>query len=214
MSKEDASLTNNLQNLELEPAGSAKTMKTSEELNPFRRKRSKSLSSVNIFGTTCNCNKKQLFRLKNTTSFKRQSNSKRILREPMLKVIKCSKCQDGTTEHEKCKRGKSSKLFGDASDNPDQDFRSIIDACKQLSLANANDGVENYLLPSFQSVRSVRRNQNTRSESSSSVSSCSHQARMSAPTPCDVTIDELASYFETFVHIPKKMSSMAEMMYI
>lgn len=30
----------------------------------------------------------------------------------------------------------------------------------------------------------------------------------------DVTIDELASYFETFVHIPKKMSSMAEMMYI
>lgn len=30
----------------------------------------------------------------------------------------------------------------------------------------------------------------------------------------DVNIDELASYFETFVHIPKKMSSMAEMMYI
>lgn len=30
----------------------------------------------------------------------------------------------------------------------------------------------------------------------------------------DVTIDELASYFETLVHIPKKMSSMAEMMYI
>lgn len=30
----------------------------------------------------------------------------------------------------------------------------------------------------------------------------------------DVTIDELASYFDTFVHIPKKMSTMAEMMYI
>ena len=40
-------------------------------------------------------------------------------------------------------------------------------------------------------------------------STCSQQARMN----CDVTIDELASYFETFVHIPKKMSSMAEMMY-
>lgn len=39
--------------------------------------------------------------------------------------------------------------------------------------------------------------------------SCSQQARLN----CDVTIDELASYFETFVHIPKKMSSMAEMMY-
>ncbi|XP_034100341.1 uncharacterized protein LOC117565376 [Drosophila albomicans] len=30
----------------------------------------------------------------------------------------------------------------------------------------------------------------------------------------DVTIGELASYFDTMVHIPKKMSSMAEMMYI
>lgn len=49
--------------------------------------------------------------------------------------------------------------------------------------------------------------------SSASSSSCSQQARMNT-TNCDVTIDELASYFETFVHIPKKMSSMAEMMYI
>lgn len=49
--------------------------------------------------------------------------------------------------------------------------------------------------------------------STSSSSSCSQQARMNS-TNCDVTIDELASYFETFVHIPKKMSSMAEMMYI
>lgn len=55
-------------------------------------------------------------------------------------------------------------------------------------------------------------------------SSCSQQALLNqttvttaaatAGTECDVTIDELASYFETFVHIPKKMSSMAEMMYI
>lgn len=39
--------------------------------------------------------------------------------------------------------------------------------------------------------------------------SCSQQARLN----CDVTIDELASYFETYVHIPKNMSSMAETMY-
>lgn len=33
--------------------------------------------------------------------------------------------------------------------------------------------------------------------------------------PCtdDITIDELASYFEDLVHIPKKMSDMAELMY-
>lgn len=41
--------------------------------------------------------------------------------------------------------------------------------------------------------------------------SCSIQARM---TPDDTNIDELASYFDLFVHIPKKMSHMAEMMYI
>lgn len=50
---------------------------------------------------------------------------------------------------------------------------------------------------------------------SSGGQSCSQQARMSASGSCDdVTIDELASYFDVFVHIPKKMSHMAEMMYI
>ncbi|XP_055604390.1 uncharacterized protein LOC129752642 [Uranotaenia lowii] len=50
--------------------------------------------------------------------------------------------------------------------------------------------------------------------SPSSSASCSTQARLNSTMPCDITIDEMASYFETLVHIPKKMSSMAEMMYI
>ncbi|XP_035905975.1 uncharacterized protein LOC118509461 [Anopheles stephensi] len=54
---------------------------------------------------------------------------------------------------------------------------------------------------------------NALSASSSAAASCSQQARLNA-MPCDVTIDEMASYFETLVYIPKKMSSMAEMMYI
>lgn len=37
---------------------------------------------------------------------------------------------------------------------------------------------------------------------------CSQQARVD-----DLTVEELASYFEDFVYIPKKMSTMAEMMY-
>jgi hypothetical protein len=37
---------------------------------------------------------------------------------------------------------------------------------------------------------------------------CSQQARLD-----DVTIDELAGYFENYVHIPRKMSTMAERMY-
>lgn len=53
----------------------------------------------------------------------------------------------------------------------------------------------------------------TANAASHGTASCSQQALMNQ-TNCDVTIDELASYFETFVYIPKKMSSMAEMMYI
>lgn len=52
---------------------------------------------------------------------------------------------------------------------------------------------------------------------SSSRFSCSQEAGSSGASPRnsdDVTIVELASYFDTMVHIPKKMSSMAEMMYI
>lgn len=47
--------------------------------------------------------------------------------------------------------------------------------------------------------------------------SCSQEASNTSSNSrnCDdVTIVELASYFDTMVHIPKKMSSMAEMMYI
>jgi hypothetical protein len=44
--------------------------------------------------------------------------------------------------------------------------------------------------------------------------SCSQQALIEASTGSDdITIDELASYLELMVHIPKKMSPMAEMMY-
>lgn len=44
--------------------------------------------------------------------------------------------------------------------------------------------------------------------------SCSQQAMWNPSANSDVTTDELACYFETIVHIPKKMSTMAEMMYI
>lgn len=227
MSKEDVTLSNNLKNLEINEVKHVKLKPNSDVItNPFmRRRRSKSLSSVNIFTTTCNCIKKQQIpRVKNTVQFKSTSKCKKILREPILKLIGNSKCACDSKSPSGC------KLFGQKARNSDQDFRSIVNACQQLSLANANDGVQDYLLPSFQSIRFVENNVNKTQSSTESPnassnnnsnnsnnnnnSSCSQQARMSASPPCDVTIDELASYFETFVHIPKKMSSMAEMMYI
>lgn len=214
MSNEDANLSNTLQKLDIEPESVKKSLADSP--NPFmRRKRSKSLSSVNIFGSSCSCPKKQL-RLRNTTSFKRTPPVRKVLREPVLKFIQCSKCSDRRNPNEtKCERTGDvvKNIFGHSSEK-DQDFKSIVAACEQLSLANANDGVQDYSLPVFREVRSTQRSDSQKAESSSINSSCSHQARMSAAPPCDVTIDELASYFETFVHIPKKMSSMAEMMYI
>jgi len=45
-----------------------------------------------------------------------------------------------------------------------------------------------------------------------SPSSCSQQALMETVND-DITINELASYLDEYVYIPKKMSQMAEMMY-
>lgn len=265
--KEEVTLTNNLlRNLvlndkERDPSRLAinsdvKTSTTAMIINPFmRRKRSKSLSSVNnnLFGG-CSCDKK-LSRVRNVTQFKSYTkNNKKILREPVLKLFYsnviccCDDKKDDDVYKADCQQYDKDcikhKLFGSCN-GKEPNFRTIVNACKQLSLANANDGVQDYLLPSFQGIRldldRKHRQNNTDSDTNVtnwsqpstscctntncstinctgtncvSNSSCSQQARMSASPPCDITIDELASYFETFVHIPKKMSSMAEMMYI
>lgn len=135
------------------------------------------------------------------------SNSIRLgkyLRKPKLKQLHdrqpndlwsliddCSNMSLMRCESSNCQRPHRSKRNQDPSSHP-----PIID----------NDSVNEVA----QNRGNVSANANTVNCSSSS---CSQQARMPSNN-CDVTMDELASYFETFVHIPKKMSSMAEMMYI
>lgn len=182
-------------------------------INPFmRRRRSKSLSSIN-FGSPCECIKRNQT-IRHTTSFKRPN--KKILREPILKFVRCKHNSSETKPHtikiHKSHKRKE-KLFGQCSNHNDQDFKSIIDACEQLSLDSSDVNLSNYSAPSFMRARS-HSNIQISDSTNSNMGSCSHQARMNVNPPCDITIDELASYFETFVHIPKKMSSMAEMMYI
>lgn len=118
------------------------------------------------------------------------------------------------------------------------DFKSLVNDCSNMTLSSSHDSDgkphkwKNYQTPNdigsatsstaaaivissvgLDSSISTPMNTSMSSNSSTGSSSCSQQARMNSSN-CDVTIDELASYFETFVHIPKKMSSMAEMMYI
>lgn len=204
MEQDDPKLTSGLQRLKIQ-LSAEQTEPQEASANPFmRRKRSKSLSNINkLFGAPCSCKTKH-HHPRSTVKFKHNSTGKRkLLREPILKLL----------DHKRCRKGAKKKdVFGQCSRGGEQNFKSLIDGCLKLNLANVNDGVQDYGY-----VRQVRRKEDSAPESDGATglsTTCSHQARMSVAPPCDVTIDELASYFETFVHIPKKMSSMAEMMYI
>ncbi|KAL3275543.1 hypothetical protein HHI36_020302 [Cryptolaemus montrouzieri] len=205
MSEEDLNLSNNMKKLEIENISNKIKATEQQVFNPFMRRRSKSLSSIN-FGA-CDCSK-NVQSIKHTTSFKR--TNRKILRDPILKYVRCFHNSD--VKLAKCKSYTSKRkdrLFGHGSHN-DQDFKTILDGCEQLNISRCD--YKRYSSPSFLCARSQT---NVVQRSDSSVgTSCSTQARMNMAPPCDVTIDELASYFETLVHIPKKMSSMAEMMYI
>lgn len=205
MSREDVNLLNSLEKLELDIKISKKATDDSKS-NPFmRRRRSKSLSSLN-FGSTCNCIH-QPQSVKHTTSFKKPN--KKILRDPVLKFLKYTqKVNKGTLLNQR-----KEKQFGERFNHAD-DFKSLINGCELLSIGNNEANTGNFSTPSFLQAQSHNGVQRSDNNATTSVGSCSHQARMNVNPPCDVTIDELASYFETFVHIPKKMSSMAEMMYI
>lgn len=166
-----------------------------------------------------------------------------IIKEAVLKLNNSnsnylSENLASTLLEEACKlsiSSKNCKTFGRGSVT--KDFKALnISPDSRLVKDDASIEQESFNTSSFQRVRSntmpsLKRGpgpgggdaassaaQNDVQNSSgstqnSSSSTCSIQARISPP-PCDVTIDELASYFDEFVHIPKKMSHMAEMMYI
>lgn len=122
--------------------------------------------------------------------------------------------------------GKESKKPTFGQNKSFSDFRSLIEQCSNISLATRPEQTSHdFTQKSFKTLRNSNKESIDRSKlrtrspslppnavvsgSTSSSSSCSQQARMQ----CDVTINEIASYFE-LLYIPKKMSSMAESMYI
>ncbi|XP_016919830.2 oxidative stress-responsive serine-rich protein 1 isoform X1 [Apis cerana] len=179
--------------------------------------------------------------VKSTTNFKPSKNERvldknknSIIKEAVLKLndtgTNClSDNLTNTLLKETCKFsmcGKNSKIFGHGM--VAKDFKALNINQESRQVKDDTSIQDNYQASSFQRARSntmpsLKRGpgpgggNNGQSETTtstgqpSSSNTCSVQARISS---CDVTIDELASYFEEFVHIPKKMSHMAEMMYI
>lgn len=132
---------------------------------------------------------------------------------------------------------------GDTKTSSPLDFRDLIEQCKELGYNKSKTSdflAHTKKSKNFNSIQTTDnrtkaipklrncpscsqqaringsggQNNNSVDNNSPSSNNVSNSMAVAGAPPDDVTIDELASYFETFVHIPKKMSSMAEMMYI
>ena len=111
-------------------------------------------------------------------------------------------------------------IFGATSDNQCSDYASVADT----KCSAKNDETKSaFYFKGYRSRSGLRTRTKKSPESAGGASSltgsisgtdcnldmsCSQEARLD-----DTSVDDLAGYFDDFVHIPKKMSSMAEMMY-
>ncbi|CAH2091230.1 unnamed protein product [Euphydryas editha] len=211
MATDDISLRVGMGRLEIEPSKPSKNIK---EENPFLNLSQRKLISKTLTQTTkcaCLCQKR-----KNVSICKKKH---KLLKDPVLRL------SQSYNVHNKIKNECQYLLNKDIMQiksikkcNADNvNLHTLVDNCNQLSISsdkshtvlkvnNLNDCSKWWKCE----VYSEKQLKESNAERSSS-GSCSQEA---LNPPCDVTIDELASYFETLVHIPKKMSSMAEMMYI
>ncbi|XP_050664533.1 uncharacterized protein LOC126965111 [Leptidea sinapis] len=203
MSTEDISLR--VERLEIESSKINKTAKA----NPFMVLMQKRNLTFKVYSqnSKCSCHNKKSY----VTIFKKKQS--KFLREPVLKLSQCNfKNKNGHCPD----YGRYSVCSRRSPKNDNLNLHSLVDTCNQLHISNSNNGIK--YKSSNRKAYKVRTNDATHEKVTrdtpperNTSSSCSQQA---LNPPCDVTIDELASYFETLVHIPKKMSSMAEMMYI
>lgn len=216
MTKEDVFLPVEMGKLEIEPAKSSTSMKVT---NPFNisqdRKRLFTQKLLRYTKCTCSSSKKDI-----TVPIYKRRNT-RIIKEPVLRLLQDSNDNSLsllTRVSNKCQSlGKSKPEYRDYFKHPPEiSLHTLVDNCNQLKISS--DLIDHGQTESPEDKRWWLQYSTTTVQSKESAAeknragpSCSQEA---LNPPCDVTIDELASYFETLVHIPKKMSSMAEMMYI
>ncbi|KAH9633757.1 hypothetical protein HF086_002208 [Spodoptera exigua] len=213
MDKEEAILGMVMGRLEIEPL---KLNKIISNKNPFTSPLLKrNFMEVPLTfvpnESRCSCSSKKKLK---SGILKKKHN--KILKEPVLNILKKCSSAIKLESIDSCEDSTSRSLAEIERCDP-LSLCTLVDNCNQLRISSsdyklnlvANDECSGrrwwkHGVSSTQECREPK-------QQSSRSSSCSQQA---LNPPCDVTIDELASYFETLVHIPKKMSSMAEMMYI
>ncbi|XP_053606743.1 uncharacterized protein LOC128673136 [Plodia interpunctella] len=207
MAKEDL-LGVEMGKLEIQPTRPNVIVK---EDNPFTNQNyGKCVFTRHINKYKCSC----ILPKRNIKPIINKKKNKKVLREPVLKLLQSSSKNDH----------KETKNSSDKIDCSTQSLHSdiislcaLVDDCNQLRISSndtkkycvnsAENNHNHWWKNNISQAKVVRKTVVEPNQGSS----CSQQA---LNPPCDVTIDELASYFETLVHIPKKMSSMAEMMYI
>ncbi|CAG9793863.1 unnamed protein product [Diatraea saccharalis] len=208
MAKEDVLLGVEMGKLEIEPIRGPIIVK---DENPFINLSNKSLLSRNSSSQyhKCLCNSHKF-----STYGIYKKKPKKLIKDPVLKMLQ--KCKN----NDDIKRETNPSKVNDSDLNMHSDLLNLcalVDNCNQLRISSGTKQ-KNIVDKNTISQKMWWKNDSSQIKQVRKVAvetntsgSCSQQA---LNPPCDVTIDELASYFETLVHIPKKMSSMAEMMYI
>lgn len=204
---EDVSLRVEMGKLEIEPIKLLKNIKGENPFsNPSQRKISPKSYTTENNKCTCMVQKK-----KNVSIYKKKHN--KLLREPVLRLVQGNGNLRNECQH-LFRKDTSPAIKQEKADS--LCLHTLVDTCNQLSISRPT--TKNQKCSKTNKSHSVKwwksetsKERRSRNPASERSASCSQQA---LNPPCDITIDELASYFETLVHIPKKMSAMAEMMYI
>ncbi|XP_004926748.1 uncharacterized protein LOC114249581 [Bombyx mandarina] len=204
MTREDVVLGFEMGKLEIEPG---KPNKERHPENPFIPMYPARSVFTRVVKKKCTCMSQKRFFNRGVSKKKYNNN---ILKEPVLKILQCC---DNNDISKKC----SLPTENNETLNSDTlNLCTLVQNCNQLKISSESNEPPTKSTHSDSSTKWWRNDiaklkEKNQAKQSTQNNSCCQQA---LNPPCDVTIDELASYFETLVHIPKKMSSMAEMMYI
>ncbi|KAL0270642.1 UNVERIFIED_CONTAM: hypothetical protein PYX00_007988 [Menopon gallinae] len=194
---------------------SKSTCNSTNETNPFRKKTDVPSAQAKLWDNRDqHCTKCALARFPNT-AMKFKASKPKFKRSPIIKdsvlklcdgmnnicIRKCSKANHEQLECHLHKNDVNERFTSKCNEK-----RNLKHTVRGFDVKREDTHTKRFSDPGFPSSK----------EQPSPVSrlsdvSCSQQARLGAD---DTTIDDLAGYFDDMLHIPKKMSHMAEMMYI